>query len=294
MSRRKKGKRTPSGPNAPSLEGQGCPICAAPGGRSLPGGNGVFFRCRRCGIIYNAGYRPLDYGENYFLDDYRDQYGKTYAEDRDAIRRFAEVRLVRIFSLYGKGARREKLSLLDLGSALGFFMENARDAGIGRVCGVELSRYASEWCRRESGLRVVNSAFEDTAFDETFDIITAWYFLEHCAHPRETIQRIYALLNPGGVFAFSAPSVFGPQFLFDRREWAARHPRDHRIDFSPLVVTRILKRMGFRKVRVRASGVHPERIVPRDSPLFGPFGLLYRGIAPLLGFSDTIEVYARK
>lgn len=294
MSRRKKGKRTASGPEGPSPEGLGCPVCEAATWRSLPGVGGEFYRCRRCGIIYNAAYQPLDYDENYFLDDYRDQYGKTYAEDRDAIRRFADARIVRIFSLYGNNAHREKLSLLDLGSALGFFMESARDAGIGRVCGVELSRYASEWCRRESGLRVMNSAFEDAEFEETFDIITAWYFLEHSAHPRETIQRIYALLNPGGVFAFSVPSVFGPQFLFDRREWAARHPRDHRVDFSPGVVTRILKRMGFRTVRVRVSGVHPERVVPRGYPSFTPFSLLYRVLAPLLRFSDTIEVYARK
>ncbi len=261
---------------------------------SLHGCGGEFYRCRRCGIIYNSAYRRQDYDENYFLDDYRAQYGKTYAEDRGAIRRFADARLVRIFSLYGRRVRREKLSLLDLGSALGFFMESARDAGIGRICGVELSRYAAQRCRSESGLRVINSAFEDTEFNETFDIITAWYFIEHCAHPREIIQRIYALLNPGGVFAFSAPSVFGPQFLLDRREWAARHPSDHRIDFSPMVAVRIMKRMGFRTVRVRVSGVHPERVVPRGSPLYTPFALLYRGLAPLLRFSDTIEVYARK
>lgn len=294
MSRRKKGKKTLSRPDGPFQGGLVCPLCLASGVRPLRAGGGVFFRCRRCGIVFNSAYRPLSYDESYFLDDYRDQYGKTYAEDREAIRRLADARLVRIFSLYGGGAPRGSLSLLDLGSALGFFLESARDAGLGRVCGVELSRYASEWCRRESGLAVVNSAFEDAVFDETFDIVSAWYFLEHCENPRETIQRIYALLNPGGIFAFSAPSVFGPQFVFDRGDWAARHPVDHRVDFSPLTAVRVLKRMGFRTVRVRASGVHPERIVPRGSPLYPPFALLYRGIAPLVRFSDTIEIYARK
>ncbi|HSV96633.1 MAG TPA: class I SAM-dependent methyltransferase [Spirochaetota bacterium] len=236
----------------------------------------------------------MRYDERYFLDAYRSQYGKTYAEDRDAIRLLADARLRKILALCGRKEKRGKLSLLDIGSALGFFMESAKDAGIGRVYGVEISRYACEWCRRETGFRVANTAFEKTMFDETFDIITAWYFIEHCERPREVIQRIYALLNPGGIFAFSAPSVFGPQFLFDRRTWGENHPEDHRIDISPASAERTLKRMGFCTVRIRAAGVHPDRVLPRASPFFRPFSLIYGKLAPLLRFSDTIEVYARK
>lgn len=294
MSRRKKGKRTVSAPNNPPPGGLTCPLCCSPDGKAVTRDLSPFYRCRRCGIVFNSAYRPLRYDERYFLDDYKNQYGRTYAEDRDAIRRLADVRLRNVFALRGGKPGRGDLSLLDIGSALGFFMESARDAGVGRVSGVEISRYACDWCRRETGFRVVNSAFEKIEFDETFDIITAWYFIEHCEHPGEIMRRIYALLNPGGVFAFSAPSVFGPQFLFDRKGWAGSHPEDHRIDFSPAVAARVLKRMGFRSVMVRAAGVHPDRVVPRTSPFFRPFSLLYRRMAPLLSFSDTIEVYALK
>ena len=121
MSRRKKGKKTLSRPDGPFQGGLVCPLCLASGVRPLRAGGGVFFRCRRCGIVFNSAYRPLSYDESYFLDDYRGQYGKTYAEDREAIRRLADARLVRIFSLYGGGAPRGSLSLLDVGSALGFF-----------------------------------------------------------------------------------------------------------------------------------------------------------------------------
>ncbi len=294
MSRRKKGKRTGNAPEHSPPRGPACPICSSPDGKAVSGDTSRFYRCRRCGIVFNSAYRPLRYDEHYFLDDYRSQYGKTYAEDRDAIRRLADARLKIIFALRGRGSKRGSMNLLDLGSALGFFMESARDAGVGRVYGVEISKYACDWCRRETGFRVANTPFERTEFDETFDIITAWYFIEHCEFPRETMQRIYALLNPGGIFAFSSPSIFGPQFLFDRRTWSERHPEDHRIDFSPSSVKRTLKRMGFRTVIVHAAGVHPDRVVPRVSPFYRPFSLFYGWLAPLLRFSDTIEVYARK
>ncbi len=294
MSRQKEGKRTGSTPAVPPPGGPACPLCAAPGGKPVSGRACRFFRCRRCGIVFNSAYRPLHYDERYFLDDYRNQYGKTYAEDRDAIRRLADARLKKILALHGRKPPHSALGLLDIGSALGFFMESARDAGIGRVRGVEISRYACDWCRRESGLQVANTPFENAEFDETFDIISAWYFIEHCEHPREVIERIYALLNPAGIFAFSAPSVFGPQFLFDRNGWVESHPEDHRIDFSPASAVRILKRMGFRAVMVRAAGMHPDRLVHRASPFYRPFSLLYGRVAPLLRFSDTIEVYARK
>jgi len=189
---------------------------------------------------------------------------------------------------------RSDLSVLDIGSALGFFLECARNNGAKRVLGVEISRYAADYAKKELSVETLSGSFDEAVISETFDVVTAWYFLEHCPDPLAVLKRIYGMLNPGGIFAFSAPSVFGPLFLFHRNKWVQTHPEDHRIDFTPSAAVRILKNLGFERVIVRSAGIHPERMMSKENILYRPFAWAYSKIAPRFAFGDTIEVYAVK
>lgn len=276
------------------LESISCPLCGVDGQSKQYGVESGLRRCLSCGIVFNSRHVPLSYDENYFTTDYRTQYGRTYEEDRDSIEALSKARLKKILGLLGSRAKPRNISLLDIGSALGFFLKQAGEAGIESLQGVEISSFAAQYCRRNFKIQVTNSSFDDAVFDRGFDVITAWYFIEHCADPKSTLQRIYHLLKPGGVFAFSSPSFFGPSFLLNRDEWILRHPPDHRIDFSPHSVRRVLRDLGYSRVCMRPGGIHPERILPENSPLFTPFSRIYSALSRLLCFSDTIEIYALK
>ena len=123
--------------------------------------------------------------------------------------------------------------LLDIGSAYGFFLKAASDAGFGNVMGIEVSSHAAHYCESTFRIPVINSGFEDARIDPGIQVITAWYFLEHVRDTSAALERVASLLAPGGVFAFSMPSLFGPQFIFNRNIWCETHPGDHRIDLSP-------------------------------------------------------------
>lgn len=267
--------------------GLSCPLCSSSWQHSI---TPHLHRCRSCGIAYNSNHRVLSYGPEYFTSDYSNQYGRTYAEDHENIYRMSQSRITEIM----RHANRPGLSVLDIGSALGFFLECARDNGAGRVMGVEISRYAADYAKKELSVDTLSGSFDEVDIAETFDVVSAWYFLEHCPDPLAVLKRIYGILGPGGVFAFSAPSVFGPLFLFHRDEWVQTHPVDHRIDFTPKGAVRVLKKIGFTNVTVRSAGVHPERMLRKDHPLYRPFAFIYRKLAPLFAFGDTIEVYAVK
>ncbi len=89
--------------------------------------------------------------------------------------------------------------ILDVGSALGTFLRVAQRRGW-RPEGVEISRFASEFCRERHGLPVFNGDLND--FDgvpESFDAITFWDSIEHVSQPRENLEKAAALLRPGGV-----------------------------------------------------------------------------------------------
>lgn len=270
-----------------------CPLCDTPSLTRALEGREYLMKCTRCGIVFNTLHHPLAYNDRYFIEDYRAQYGKTYEEDFDTIYRMSLLRLDTINSVLKHTSAAHSPSLLDIGCALGFFMKAASDRGFG-VRGVEISPYGARYCREKFGMDVFQGAFDDFSTGDTFDVITAWYFLEHCADPLRVVERISGMLNAGGIFAFSAPSVFGPQFLFHRREWADTHPVDHRIDLSPRSVRAFLKRHGFRRVSVRPGGIHPERVMAKESFLYPAFSRLYNGISGLISFSDTMEVYAVK
>ena len=241
-------------------------------------------------MTYNSDHTPLAYNSDYFIDDYKKQYGRTYEEDFKGIYAMAQSRITEILSLSAK----KNMSVLDIGSALGFFLKCARDMGAGRVLGIEISEYAGNYAREKLSIDTVTASFDDTRLNEKFDVITAWYFIEHCADPLEILKKVYDALDENGIFAFSAPSVFGPLFLFHREDWVRAHPVDHRIDFSPRSAIRLLKRIGFKHVTVRVAGVHPERMIKRESFLYRPFAWLYGKTAPRIKFSDTIEVFAVK
>ncbi len=108
------------------------------------------------------------------------------------------------------------------------------------------------------------------------------------------MKRYTAALKKGGMLAFSAPSVFGPLYHFNRKQWISTHPADHRVDFSPASARKLLHRLGFRRWWVYPGGFHPERIISAKSFFFPFFSMLYRRFAGLTAYSDTIEVYAVK
>lgn len=250
--------------------------------------------CKNCKIIYNTEFSLLDYDDRYFIDQYRDQYGRTYQEDFENIYSLAIRRLETILDMSEDRADVVHLSLLDLGSALGFFLKAAKDSGIGSLVGIEISNFAAEYCDSEYNIDVINQSFEDTEIKGRFNIITAWYFIEHFEHPLAIIKRVYDQLSHKGIFAFSVPSYFGPQYFFNRFKWCSDHPIDHRVSFSPSSVRRLLEEIGFTKIVIQPCGIHPERILAANSLFYKPLRVVYPLISRIIRFSDTMDVFAIK
>ena len=270
-----------------------CPIC---GSSKKEPQLAELSLCLTCGAVYNLAWEVIVYEDDYFTNGYKVQYGRTYEEDFPQIYAAAQNRLARINHIQKKYNRSntKKKSLLDIGCALGFFLKAASDAGFANVEGIEVSSYAADYCKKNYNFHVRCEPFEQVAEIGTFDVISAWYFLEHCENPIDVTAKIYASLPHGGIFAFSVPSIFGPMYSFKRQEWAATRPKDHLIDLSPHSVKVLLRKVGFRKVKVYAAGFHPERVVPEDSFFYNVFAKLYRLFTAKSGYSDTIEVYAVK
>jgi SAM-dependent methyltransferase len=270
-----------------------CPVCG--GGRSaIILAEHPFRRCNSCQTVFNPAHNIISYSDSYYTEDYRAQYGKTYEEDFDNIYRASVRRIKRTMLLWKSFHKESPHSVLDIGCALGFFLKAAEDHGFIKIDGIEISSFAARRCRELFRYRVTKSPFEDAKISCKYDLISSWYFLEHCIDTKSVFEKIVSHLNDGGIFAFSVPSVFGPTYLFNRKKWAETHPVDHMIDLSPETAVRILKKAGFKKVKVYAAGIHPERVMSKKNPLFILFKPMYEWLSRVTAFSDTIEIYAIK
>ena len=253
-----------------------------------------YYRCRDCGMIgmYRFRLKKNEYGPAYFQKEYREQYGRSYLEDFETIRRMGDSRA----RMIAKKARSGSV-LLDIGCAFGPFLAAANDAGF-VPCGTDVSEDGCRHVTEELGLPAFCGRFPDpnltTALGiDRFDVITLWYVIEHFPHLNAVLDEISQLMKPGAVLAFSTPNGSGVSARRSLTEFLRRSPADHYSIWTPRNARRILSRRGYRVYRIRVTGHHPERFPGHPSP--GSFRhKLCFFMSRLFGLGDTFEVYAVK
>ena len=118
-------------------------------------------------------------------------------------------------------------------------------------------------------------------------IISAWFFLEHLSDEdlETTLRESARILALGGLLAVSVPNAAGAFARF--KPTAARLADDpsHLQHFTPRSLRRLLKAHGFEILKVKTTGLHPERL---GLPLRPWILKLWK----ILGLGDTFEVYA--
>lgn len=282
-----------------------------------------FFRCRQCGLLYQLDFSaPKErYTRDYFFEEYRSQYGRSYLDDFTRIKQMGNRRLAIIRRLAsgrpdssGYPAGLAPPRLLDVGCAYGPFLSAAAEAGF-RPEGLEPVEAAAEYVRSRLNIPVWNLAFEEFGLElsdspEPYDIITMWYVIEHFARLDRVLSKAGRLLKMGGLLAFSTPNSRGISGRKSLKEFLQRSPPDHHSIWSPAIARKVLPQFGFRVRRIVITGHHPERF-----PLSGRMlssgsteepGSRHRSFrlrivwsafysfSRIFGLGDTFEVYAEK
>lgn len=247
-----------------------------------------FQRGSLTGAIYNLAPRVLSYDADYFLNEYEAQYGKTYLDDEPQLRELARRRL----ELLHAAAPEVRGELFELGSAAGFFLDEAARAGYSAQ-GLEISDYAARHAREKLALNVRTASFDDWRPEpESYDVIAAFYVIEHLPDQPRVFTTIARALKPGGRFVFALPSANGPLLEFDPARWLESHPADHCIDYDPRSLKRALPLYNLQLVAARPASYRPERAQGwKGARWFRPF---YKMYARRFAYGDTLEGVAIK
>ncbi|QQO08409.1 methyltransferase domain-containing protein [Breznakiella homolactica] len=267
----------------------------------------TYRRCAECGMVYMLRAYPssIHYGEDYFFEDYRRQYGKTYLEDFPNLVEAGKKRISRIRALASRSNTPDDSGgpprLLDIGCAYGPFLEAARSEGFSCV-GIDPSESAVRYVREKLTIAAYRGFFPefrlpDFEIGDGFDVVSLWYVIEHFTDPGFILHEISRLLKPGGILACSTPSFSGISGRTKPEEFLRRSPEDHWTIWEPEKTGNILKKQGFSLEKIVTTGHHPERfpvIGPRLRPGQGAVYWFLGGLSRRFRLGDTYEFYGVK
>ncbi|UTC51512.1 cytidylyltransferase domain-containing protein [Treponema sp. OMZ 855] len=310
-----------------------CPLCDEPS--SLPpegrAENKTVSRCPVCGMYYPSfiAAEKKDYSEQYFFEEYQAQYGKTYLEDFESIKRQGLRRMSIINAIYAKvfnGGKEESLfeglhhgtkRILDVGCAYGPFLAAAKESGWNPV-GTDISAEAVHYVCKTLQLPACQAPFPvlparfsftvEKTFTEQhnqplsipleaggFSAVTMWFVIEHFQDLNSVLQKVSDLLIGGGIFAFSTPALSGVTGRWNRRLFFSQSPTDHYTIWDRRQAKKQLERYGFTVKKIVSIGHHPERFPHAAKIKKGGFRWnILMLVSKLFKLGDSMEIYAVK
>jgi SAM-dependent methyltransferase len=254
-------------------------------------------RCGECGLVF-VGREVSDdelvslYDENYYEDPDAQGYG-GYGAAEERKRHHNRTLLDELERVATRG------SLLEVGCAYGFFLDEARQRGW-RIHGLEPSRHAADEASRRLGIDIPTRPLTELSPDpESVDAVVMWDVIEHLPNPRATLQKAAATLRPGGVIAISTGDIGSSAARLHGRDWSLMTPPWHQFYFSRRTLRRMLVQTGFEVVSLSGDGSFA---VDRGSPrprIRGPVAALLEHpqvirVARRLGAGGLMYAFARK
>jgi 2-polyprenyl-3-methyl-5-hydroxy-6-metoxy-1,4-benzoquinol methylase len=209
---------------------------------------------------------------------------------------FYQERAARLTALAGAPGE-----VLEVGSYVGGFLHAARDAGW-RARGIDVNPHAHAFAKAR-GCSVEQCALHEFTAGQPFQAVVLWNCFDQLPDPHDALDRVSAMLRPGGWSALRVPNGACYAALRGRGAlsrlllaWNNLASFPYRHGFTPASLTRMLEEHGFQVVRLHADTLVPissrythgwarreERLVKRAMKM-----LLPARLAPWL------EVYARR
>lgn len=157
--------------------------------------------------------------------------------------------MVRKYTLKSKAALvatvcgKKQGTLLDIGAGTGAFASFMKTAGW-TVTGLEPDEDARKLAHDVHGLTLLPPENLYQLPESGFDAITLWHVLEHVHDLQGYMQRIQALLKPGGKLFIAVPNHTSHDALKYQQFWAAWDVPRHLYHFSPVSMEKLLLKHG--------------------------------------------------
>ena len=197
--------------------------------------------CPGCRLVYV----PTPPGQDALAVAYHDAAYDSVQEAHDAASSYAEA----IAPILQKLAHRE--AALEIGTGSGVFLERLKDAGFGKLVGVEPSVAAIRAAAPHRQAWIREGIFNEHDFEPaSFDLVCCFMTMEHVAEPGQLAASALRLLRPGGAFV----TVTHDYRSIVNRMMGRRSPIvdvEHMQLFSDPSLHELYRRAGFADVTVK-------------------------------------------
>jgi 2-polyprenyl-3-methyl-5-hydroxy-6-metoxy-1,4-benzoquinol methylase len=273
-----------------------------------------YLNCPDCGAMFLSPFFSNTEIQKYYPAEYlpHQQPGQKKKSGGllNALKKIFHANLVDIKNLgYLRKYLNNKSKLLDVGCGNGAFLHKVRQEIGCRVFGIDISPNAVAAARYGYNLDIKKGFLQENSFPARyFDVITAWWYLEHVNNPTEILTAMKKMLKDDGILAIGVPNGKGLVARLFGKNWFHLDAPRHMILYSKTSITQLLKANGFvvKKISYDRStwglmgslqylinrNDRKKRI--KNSVFLRLFFLPFTFILACLKSSDIMVVYAQK
>ena len=215
--------------------------------------NTKIVECKNCGLIFVDPMPSDQYINKIYQKKYYSPADKPYPEisnhlkQRPFLESYFKKEIARIKKIKKKG------KILDIGCGPGFFLNIAKSAGF-KVFGSDISKFAAKYAKEKFKLDVFGGELNQAKFlTNFFDVITIYQTIEHVKNPLKFLKEVSRILKKDGLLILTTPNQdnFIARILVEK--WFGYYYLSHLYFFNPKSVKKILKKAGFKKVKLTSN-----------------------------------------
>ena len=221
-------------------------------------GTFTFITCARCGLRYQNPRLDIEHIKDFYDNEYIAHRKKTnwgplkflfdWVMDRHDRQK---EKLVRRYVALGP-----KSEVLDVGCAVGTFLQKVRARYGARVVGVDFKDLRG--CPSLEGVEFHCGLFYEQQLErERFDAITMWHFLEHDYEPLRTLQTARELLKQSGYLVIEVPRLDSLTFRLYGNRWPGLQAPQHTVLYDREMLLRMVQKAGLEVVDYLPYGAFP-------------------------------------
>ncbi len=193
-----------------------------------------FQKCANCHSIFLSNQVAEENLSTYYSENYLPYRGaNAWGKFKDFVENDQKKLDSRRVKMVKRALRNmeSNFRLLDVGCGKPSFLKQVQAKLNAKCTGIDFSDHG--WKGNSyNGLTLIKTSLENFEPEEKFDIITLWHYLEHDYHLKETAQKLYRCLKPGGRLIIEVPDYKSITAKNQKEYWQGWHSPRHITLFS--------------------------------------------------------------
>ena len=211
-------------------------------------------KCQTCGFVQVNPQPSMEEVAKYYSEDYFTKrtdrgYDNYYSDKiRSEIERVFRLNLEDLGFFEWEKILSKTKRTIDIGCAAGYFVNYMKSQGW-KAEGIEIAEGPVRFATEVLHLPITKADFLnwDIERKEKFELITLWASIEHLHKPKETLEKIYSHLEPGGRMILST-CRYGILAWITGINWRYMNVPEHLYYYSLKGIIHECEKIGFKKI----------------------------------------------